>query len=231
MEKDTKKIKPSLNLLIDFCNIKLWDVKALLELHKTHEIGYVSGDFGKGPWSIHCRARLDKSRCFCLTEDDNSRARHEEFPDSYILPSQPQFNELFELLKVSQNRYKKFLNKMMIKMDLDESFIQGTINVFENVKWSCIKTNNKWKPIVDYQPHPNFSNLETYIDLEIANIIVKERGNEIFPYIKKCEWCINYYPANTLNKNQRFCSDKCRQDWHNRKRIESGEHARYKRER
>jgi len=56
------------------------------------------------------------------------------------------------------------------------------------------------------------------------------RDKENRESIKSCDNCSKGYIAKTKRK-QRFCSKKCRLTWHNRKRIESGEHARYKRER
>lgn len=46
--------------------------------------------------------------------------------------------------------------------------------------------------------------------------------------IHQCHECKKYFIAKTLRK-QMYCQDKCRLDWHNRERIESGEHAEYKR--
>ncbi len=48
-------------------------------------------------------------------------------------------------------------------------------------------------------------------------------------YLKKCEWCEQFYIAEKLNK-RKFCSGKCKSHLHNQRRIESGAHARYKRE-
>lgn len=47
--------------------------------------------------------------------------------------------------------------------------------------------------------------------------------------IRKCINCKMFYISKT-SRDSKFCSDKCRLGFHNRKRIESGEHARYKRE-
>ena len=49
--------------------------------------------------------------------------------------------------------------------------------------------------------------------------------------INRCHECDDIYIEIKKTKNRRFCSDKCRLAWNNRRRIESGEHARYKRNR
>jgi len=46
--------------------------------------------------------------------------------------------------------------------------------------------------------------------------------------LKYCDECENFFISKTI-RISRFCSDKCRRAWHNRKRIESGEHREYKR--
>jgi len=46
--------------------------------------------------------------------------------------------------------------------------------------------------------------------------------------LKYCDECENFFISKTIRAS-RFCSDKCRLAWHNRKRIESGEHRDYKR--
>jgi hypothetical protein len=43
-----------------------------------------------------------------------------------------------------------------------------------------------------------------------------------------CKYCDKYFISNTKRK-AKFCSKKCRQDWNNTKRIQSGEHREYKR--
>ncbi len=43
-----------------------------------------------------------------------------------------------------------------------------------------------------------------------------------------CDECEEFFMSKTT-RHSRFCSDKCRLAWHNRKRIESGEHRDYKR--
>jgi len=47
-------------------------------------------------------------------------------------------------------------------------------------------------------------------------------------YINKCRKCQKFYVSKTIRPSK-FCSDKCRLAWHNRKRIVSGKAAEYKR--
>ena len=46
--------------------------------------------------------------------------------------------------------------------------------------------------------------------------------------LKRCKKCMNFFVSKTIRPSK-FCSDKCRHDYHNRKRIDSGEAREYKR--
>lgn len=60
----------------------------------------------------------------------------------------------------------------------------------------------------------------------LITFIESERNRKL---IHKCRMCRNFFLSKKLGEHK-FCSKKCRLSFHNRKRIESGEHARYKRE-
>jgi hypothetical protein len=63
--------------------------------------------------------------------------------------------------------------------------------------------------------------------IELLNYLMDK--NEDKRKLKKCRECKKFYISKSLSS--KYCSDKCRMAYHNRKRIKSGEHARYKRER
>jgi hypothetical protein len=46
--------------------------------------------------------------------------------------------------------------------------------------------------------------------------------------LKFCDKCNKFFISKTI-RSSKFCSEKCRLSWHNRRRIESGEHREYKR--
>jgi hypothetical protein len=67
-------------------------------------------------------------------------------------------------------------------------------------------------------------------DLAALAVIRSISGNrKNWEWIYKCETCKAFYIPKRRSPTKRFCSTKCKQDWHNRKRIESGEHREYKR--
>ncbi len=66
---------------------------------------------------------------------------------------------------------------------------------------------------------------------ELAYVIVRYFfDSQSRKFLRKCEECRKFYVSKTLARSK-YCTAKCRLAFHNRKRIESGEHARYKRER
>jgi hypothetical protein len=69
-----------------------------------------------------------------------------------------------------------------------------------------------------------------YLTVAVYCLVVFAKPLETIKLLHKCEECQGYYIAESKRK-QRFCSEKCHNDWHNRKRIESGKAREYKRKR
>jgi len=59
----------------------------------------------------------------------------------------------------------------------------------------------------------------------LANLFLTPRS---IKRIQQCVYCKQFFLKTRLN-SQKFCSDKCRLTWHNRRRIESGKAREYKR--
>jgi len=71
-----------------------------------------------------------------------------------------------------------------------------------------------------------FERIEYYLAYLIGEILKIDGGMK---YIGKCLECKKYFSRSRLNE-KKYCSDKCRLTLNNRRRIESGEHAEYKRQ-
>lgn len=75
--------------------------------------------------------------------------------------------------------------------------------------------------------------LEEYYDVAIAFCLFeffRDENNQ--KYLKKCANCHKFFLRKTLRDEKtenRFCSPKCKRDFHNQLNIESGKHAEYKR--
>lgn len=220
MKKKPKPgIKDSLSLLLDFCNIEAWKTENLLQLYQKHRLGH-SGDFGIG-WQWICRTRLDDKRAYFLTEDDIAMDLHKKHPETYILPSQPDHRILWDLLPISQKRYRQFLDNCISSNELDKSFIMGVIAALEKVKWTAQEDpDDKWGVHISYDSH--YGIIETDIDVSIAQVLFSRQG-EIFSLINKCWQCKGHFIQKP--KNKKYCSAKCRYDHHNKERVKSGKAA------
>jgi hypothetical protein len=68
------------------------------------------------------------------------------------------------------------------------------------------------------------SYLNSLLGFSLSEFII----NNDLRKLKRCEECKHFYVSKTI-RSSKFCSDKCRLDFHNRKRTESGEAREYKR--
>jgi len=67
--------------------------------------------------------------------------------------------------------------------------------------------------------------LRKIISYSLVEFLINENRKKL----KRCEKCKIFYISKT-KRESKYCSDKCRLSIHNKRRIESGEHARYKKE-
>lgn len=108
-----------------------------------------------------------------------------------------------------------------------------------NLKYEESKINENWfyeyyKPPSMRDENRDYDSLgeryvSTYADVAIYFFVefLKPHGNHSL--FRLCDFCGRYFISSTKRKT-RFCpEDKCRQTWHNRKRIETGEAKEYKR--
>jgi hypothetical protein len=70
-----------------------------------------------------------------------------------------------------------------------------------------------------------FAYLNTPVPFFLVEFLKQPKNKKL---IHICDECRIFFISKTIRPT-RFCSDKCRLSWHNRKRIESGEHRDYKR--
>jgi hypothetical protein len=71
--------------------------------------------------------------------------------------------------------------------------------------------------------------LQDYYDRPITYCLIELLKTRVFQErLKKCSYCNNFFASKTARET-RFCSDKCRLTYHNRKYISSGKAREYKR--
>jgi len=106
-------------------------------------------------------------------------------------------------------------------MELNKSFIMGVVGALEKAKWSAQENpDDKWGVHISYDAH--YGILETEIDVAIAQIMMMGQGY-IFSLVGKCPQCQGYFIKKP--KNKRYCSDRCRYDYHNKEKVRTGKAA------
>ncbi|PQP33234.1 hypothetical protein C6A36_00350 [Desulfobacteraceae bacterium SEEP-SAG10] len=153
-----------------------------------------------------------------------------------ILAIHKQINELHNRLKRTLNEivktkkiygndgYQNFLSsyrtycRLDIKLLPDDTFC-NIADFMEEDYYLKGQENHGFRKTFAYLTEP--------IPFFLVEFFKQPKNKEL---IHICDNCGNFYISQSIRK-QRFCSDKCRLAWHNRKRIESGEHRKYKRDR
>ncbi|HUV58527.1 MAG TPA: hypothetical protein VMW09_00250 [Desulfatiglandales bacterium] len=235
-----KDRKPPRLLLIDFCNIKQWDIETISKLDETQL--QQGSDSEPNDIIINCKTRHDRQHKYMLVENDGAKILQEHIPETFILPSQPEFQKLWEYLKKSQNEYRSFLESC-IKGDLNLLYLNKLI---KNVKdpepaffpmylSAARKTEMnllKWNPVLRLMNRGEY--IEDTIDIEIINTILGQRlmqqvgqQNSIFSTIKQCAnpECHIYFIGK--RPKTKHCSNKCRHRHNNLIKKETGYSKKY----
>jgi hypothetical protein len=85
-----------------------------------------------------------------------------------------------------------------------------------------------WKTGPEYPEFPYKHVFNNYLRWIIADSFERFLTNYDLRQLKVCNQCNNFFISKT-SKPSKFCSAKCKNDWHNKKKIESGELKEYKR--
>ena len=224
-------------LLLDFCSIKKWDLESISKLYEDYPIQQHQGE-PKGVVA-NCQTRNDKHQ-YILVENDRTKKLPKHDPDVFVIPSQPEFKNLWKYLKKSQIEYRKFLDSC-IKGEFDLSYLNKLMRdvknpepAFFHLDFSNRKKKKaellKWNPVLRLMG--NGECIEDYIDLEIINETliqsVMQQVNPqrpIFSRIRRCTYpaCRRYFIA-VRPATAKYCrpGDQCRYDHNNLLRKESG---------
>lgn len=88
-----------------------------------------------------------------------------------------------------------------------------------------------WKTGPDFPEYPYKNVFNNYLRSIIAFCFHDFLTNHDVKLLRICQQCNKFYIAKGGRKQSRFCCDSCRYEWHNKKRIISGELKEYKRKR
>jgi hypothetical protein len=227
--KESKRL-----LVIDFCNITEWSHTKIFDLQVWHDIIYSVRGRKRG-FEDFCISKQDpRRRLFVLIEDqkfiDEKKKSEGKLPAKFfVLRSANESEELWEYLQASQKKFKLFLDHCSEGI-LSIQFMNEAVNNFNSVGLKFNQSANTWNSKISYNA-PQLNSFEDYVYWDILNLFLLNNAENVLPYVKLCRKCNKYYIAKRHIQNQKFCSEKCRFDWHNHERIESGVARRYKRDR
>ena len=224
-------------LIIDFCNVTEWRHTKILYIQIWHDIFYsVAGR--KRKFEFYCISKQDpKGRKFALIEDKNVIDEKKKFESTLpgssepfcVLPSEKESQKLWEYLQTSQKKFKSFLDHCSEGI-LSIEFMNEVVNNFNSVGLKFNQSANTWNSTISYNA-PQLNSFEDYVYWDILNLFLLNNAEKVLPYVKLCRKCNKYYIAKKQIQSQKFCSKKCRLDWHNRERTKSGIAKMYKRNR
>jgi hypothetical protein len=194
--------------------------------------GFYEGEFEVPPEDLdeskYCRINLSKLHKVI--------PRNIKLPKLYV-ETQFSFNKLLEEI-ISEKQFSKIkfpnLKDGFSNIAIDSySLIQSKIKVVRDEKSGAesLEKQTIWGT--------NAEDLLRNGECEFNDLALNLVGYSLIefllsPYrkkLKKCNECNKFFIADKDINTQRFCCKKHRLAWHNRMRIESGEHAKYKRER
>ena len=231
-------------LLLDFCNIREWSVEKISTLYESHKIIHTKYGESRG-WEHFCRTKNSEKHYYFKPEDipeppeDMPQENRDKAQAFFVLPTQPEYPELWEMLEKSQFEHRTFLdecrdgklNLEFINNLMKLHFIHSTSGMFP-IYFSASQIN-KWLPDILYDQY-YLQTIESYIAWEIFEISLgrikapSEMKSSVLECISRCEWCENHFLYK--RETRRFCSTKCRLDYNYKKDMATGTRQEYARQ-
>jgi len=241
MGNSNPSVKKDESLLIDFCNVKKWDLSTILSLYEKYSIQKDSeDDLIQKEYKIRdCNTRHDSQHTYCLIENNRSKNLQNHSPETFVLPSQIEFQKLYEYLEQSQTKYRRFLDSC-IKGNLDLADLNNLIRnintsepmFFDNPKQFSRKIKKrerefiKWNPVIYLMG--NGKCIEDAIESEIIHRFLRREGN-YFSKIRRCNYlaCQKYFKAERATTAKYCPGDQCRYSYNNLMKKQTGYSKKY----
>ena len=197
-----KKLKNKL-FIVDFCNLKGFSHEKILNLQKKYNVFHTIDGRDRG-YNVECIPKHSQERKYwLLIEDEDAIKLKSDFENLFVLPSEDTEEDLFKILRISQKKYKDFIDKC-VQEDFDLNFL---LNIMEDLKAGLtIKSKKDWE--VNMQPKDlRLQSFESHIDWQILNLFLHGMG-EIFKHVQICDWkdCGKYFLSSHGTKH---CSTIC----------------------
>jgi hypothetical protein len=217
-------------LLIDFCNVKEWNLKAIEELYRSYAIVHTKQG-KKRSWETYCRTKYSKKKYY-FSVDNVAADRSEAFNKRYRLPSHSKYKELWRMLERSQKKYRLFLDQCIDgRLDLEHinKLASGMkIRFVENPRSPFLPTY--------YFESNGLEDIESYVDRDVVdacltiigrrsdvsgNVRFRDPNASVLGRIRKCPFCEKYFIFPD-RPTRVYCSNRCRYSYNNMKDTKSG---------
>ena len=208
-----------LSAVLDFCNIKIGDIDALLDFNKKHEICWTIDDRKRG-YAPYASIKHNPGYRYVL---EPSYLHIEGFEKMFIEPGTPEYGKLWESIEITQDEIKRFFYKCM-KGKLDIGYINEIGSRLKTERVNFVE-GDKWTPLLNLFEAAD--SINEYIERNILYIFINKEG-EVFSRIGRCPFCKEYFIKN--RDDQKFCNEKHRRDFNNVRIRKTPEHKKYMRE-
>ena len=227
-------------LLLDFCNVQKWSTEKISSLYNEYKIIHTS-EGSKYGTELFCYTKHREGWRYYFTSEIPPFL--DELTSKFcISPNQPEHDTLWENLNISQQEYRMFLDQC-ISGNLDVSYLNDLSKGF-TLRFTD-NHENVFLPRYSFEL-PKINCIESYLEQDILNIglnrigpwlrdlglhnINLKRGEEsLIGRIRRCPNCGRYFIF-TKRHSLKYCDDKCRYGFHNKKDTKSGKRKQFMRE-
>jgi uncharacterized protein YlaI len=211
-----------MKLLIDFLNVKSWTVDELLTLFKRHSIKWSVAGYAQG-YENHFDSKAFPGRLFFLERSSFCDDLIESGVDVVTPDDIEGYDRFFNHFEdVIQEWFERMGRTVKDGPDVD--ILNQTMKI---ARIGVSNDKNPWVAELTYQGGDAFF-IEDVLALDYLKTFVEGQGS----VIKKARLCKNPQCFSWFIYNrpkQLYCCDTCRLGHHNKKRVQSGEHAAYQR--
>jgi hypothetical protein len=136
----------------------------------------------------------------------------------------------FEAWKKLKTLLMQIINKQAVPESKEALFFLkfSRSGSYKKVKNEVIKVGTMLH--LGAQDNKELAAFDELFELASKSLAIFLSDEKNIPKLKKCKCCDRFFVAQRVNEKTKCCSDKCREGYNNRRRIESGESAAYKRE-
>ncbi len=212
-----------MDLLLDFLNIKAWNIEALFGLYKDHGLYVSEAGYKQGYEFSSCFEGFLPNLFFFFMPDDPFAASLLEQGIDVCLPGDERYQELFDYLTTLQSEWGKAIN-FTVEHGPNFDFLNYTMSL---VDIRLAQGANPWDAMFEHD-RGQITPFEQFLEFDFLQPFLVGQGKQ-YKKLRVCKnpdcgkWFIYNRPK------QLYCNETCRHNYHNHIKIESGYMAEYQR--